>query len=58
MLRSSELVCLVAALISFAATTSGEAKVLRNKSNASAVLIFKDANSVKWLRRLFTTTPS
>ena len=47
MLRSSELVCLAAALISFAATTSGEAKVLRNNSNASTVLIFRDADALR-----------
>ena len=46
MLRSSELACLVAVLISFAATTSSEAKVLRNKGNASTVLIFRDADAL------------
>ena len=47
MLRSSELVCLAAALISFAATTSSEAKVLRNNSNASTVPIFRDADALR-----------
>jgi hypothetical protein len=52
MIRSLELVCLLVALISFAATTSGEAKVLRSKGDAPAVLIFRDADALRKFGRL------
>jgi hypothetical protein len=42
MLRSSEL-----ALIAVTAATSSDAKVLRNKSNAPTVWVFKDADALR-----------
>jgi hypothetical protein len=47
MLRSSELVCFLAALIAVTAATSSHAKVLRNKSNAPTVWVFKDADALR-----------
>jgi hypothetical protein len=47
MLRSSELVCFLAALIAVAAVTSSDAKVLRNKNRAQTVWVFKDADALR-----------
>jgi hypothetical protein len=55
MMRPSELVCLLVALTSFAATTSGEAKVLRGKGDASVVLIFRDADTLRKFGKLNNT---
>jgi hypothetical protein len=46
MLTSSELVGFLAALIAVAAATSSDVKVLRNKSNAQTVWVFKDADAL------------
>jgi hypothetical protein len=46
MSRLSQQVCFFAALVSAAVMTSGEAKVLRNNSSSSAVLVFKGAGAL------------
>ena len=52
MLRSSRMVCFLPALIAAAAATSSDAKVLRNKDNAPAVRVFKDAGALSRFGRV------
>jgi lysyl-tRNA synthetase class I len=44
--------CLIAGLITVAAVTTGDAKVLRNKHNSQTVWIFKDADALRRFDKL------
>ena len=52
MLKVSKLVYFFATLISTAAVTSSEAKVLLSNTNSQTVLVFKDAEALSQFNRL------